>query len=106
MKLTEELVDLIGCIVADELVPEGASFHLAGLTFVIVDDLLEVPREGENVCVLLLIENSVDTESLVSLIQLNSVFLLLLYLKGSREVSIVLGQDLRLSWHDLGHDAA
>ena len=46
VKLTEELVDLIGRIVADELVPEAASFHLMSLTFVIVDDLLEVPREG------------------------------------------------------------
>jgi len=101
VEFAEELVDLEGCVVGDELVPEAASLHLTGLSFIIIDDLLEIPGEGQHVCMLLLIEHHVHSELLVFLLQLHCAILLLFEL----EVSSGEGSNWHLGGHTGEHSA-
>lgn len=70
MELAEELVELEGRIVEDELVPVVALGQGTVLALEVVDNLLEVPGEGQDIGVLLLGELSINAETLVSLVQL------------------------------------
>jgi len=79
MEFTEEFVHLEGAVVEDEFVPEGTLLDGAHL-LVVIDDLLEIPGEGKNIGMLLLIECHVNTDLLVSLINVNSILFRLLEL--------------------------
>ena len=76
MEFTEDFVDLILSVVHHEFVPVAASCN--GLLVEVTDDFPEVPWESEDISVLLLIENSVDTQFLIALVQVNSRLLFLL----------------------------
>lgn len=57
--------------------PEGALLNWTH-TLVITNDFLEIPGEGKDISMLLLIESHINTELFVSLINVNSILLLLL----------------------------
>ena len=79
VELTEKLIYFKGGVVEHKLVPESALLNGAYL-LVITDDLLEIPGEGENISMLLLIESHVDTDLSVYIIDINCVLFLLLNL--------------------------
>lgn len=71
VELAEELVELEGRVIEDELVPVVALGQGTVLALEVGDDFLEVPGEGQDVGVLLLRELSVNAEALISLVKLN-----------------------------------
>lgn len=79
VEFTEELVDLKCGIIKNKFIPVGSLLDGADL-FKITDDLLEIPRECENIGMLLLIECHIDTQLLVFLFQVDGSLLLLLKL--------------------------
>lgn len=80
MELSEEIIEFyLSISVVDKFMPEVALREASILRFEIVDDLREVPREGEQVGMLLLRELHINTDSLPGLLKLQFlVFWLLL----------------------------
>lgn len=77
MEFTEKFIHLERGVVENKLVPESTLLNGAD-TLIITNDLLEIPGEGKDISMLLLIESHVNTELLISLIKINSILLLLL----------------------------
>jgi len=77
MEFTEELVNLKLGIIHYELVPERVLLYRSH-PLIITNDLLEIPGEREDICMLLFTKCHVDTQLFVFLFDFDcSVFLLL-----------------------------
>jgi hypothetical protein len=86
MEFAEELVYFEGAVVEHKFVPKSALLDGAHL-LVITDDLLEIPGEREDICMLLLIECHVYAELPVLLLNIDAGLFLLLHFDLGRVVS-------------------
>ena len=106
MEFTEELVHFEGTVVEYKFVPESTLLNWA-YCLVITNDLLKIPGESKNICMLLLNECHVNTDLLVSLINVNSVLFLLLdlNLSGIESTGNALALKRSCSCHKRHHSA-
>ena len=86
MEFAEELINFKGTVVEHKFVPESALLDGAYL-LVVTDDLLEIPGECENICMLLLIECHVDPKFPVFLFDIDGGLILLLHFDLGRIIS-------------------
>ena len=86
MEFAEELINFKGAVVEHKFVPESAILDRAYL-LVVTDDLLEIPGECENICMLLLIECHVDPKFPVFLFDIDGGLILLLHFDLGRIIS-------------------
>ena len=78
MEFAKELINFEGAVVEHKFVPESALLDGAYL-LVITDDLLEIPGEGDDIGMLLLIECHVYTKFPVFLLNIDGGLFLLLH---------------------------
>jgi len=86
MEFAEELINFKCAVVEHKFVPESSLLN--GTHFLVVtDDLLEIPGESEDICMLLLIECHIYAELPVLLLNIDCCLFLLLHFDLGRVIS-------------------
>lgn len=93
MEFSEQTVEFKLCVIKYELRPVVAGWQRLVVALEVVNDLGKVPREGQDVGVLGLVEAHVNTKTLVFLVNVQCVLLSLLHFNLGGESSLLRGQE-------------